>query len=140
MKKCEEIQEILIEEFYDEKLDTYINKHVENCPECMEFKNKLYFASQKLDILDIENLNMPTNLFNIINAGENIKTKKKRKFEIFIFIFAAFSILIPFVVLGLYFEMRILLYIQIFLYLNMPLVLIPLIITIKIREVERCIK
>jgi predicted anti-sigma-YlaC factor YlaD len=140
MKICEEIQEILIDEFYDKELDTYINKHIENCTECMEFKNKLYAASKKLDILKVENLSMPSDLFNIINAAEKIKMEKKKKFEIFSFVFASFSILIPFVSLGLYFEMRILLYIQIFLYLNMPLVLIPLIINRRMREVERCIK
>jgi predicted anti-sigma-YlaC factor YlaD len=149
MKKCDEIQEILIDKFYDEKLDseislpqwaeaaTSINKHIENCPECMEFKNKLYSASQKLDILEMENLTMPADLFNIINEAENIKVEKKKKFEICTFVAASISILIPFIGLGLYFGLRTLLYMQIILYLNMPLVLIPLITNRKMREVKR---
>ena len=137
MKKCDEIQKILIDEFYDKKLETYINEHIENCSECMEFRNKLYAASQKLDILEMENIAMPADLFNIINAAENIKVEKKKKFEICFFVLASFGILIPFVGLGLYFGMRILLYMQLILYFNIPLVLIPLIINRKVREAVR---
>ncbi|MDF2672687.1 MAG: hypothetical protein K0R09_952 [Clostridiales bacterium] len=148
MKKCDEIQKLLIDEFYDKEVNaklpvtqwaaaTNINEHIENCPECLEFRNKLYAASKKLDILESDNLSMPNDLFNIINIAEKIKVEKKKNFEIFSFVFAALSILIPFVGLGLYFGIRILLYMQIFVYFNMPLVLIPLIINRKMKEVER---
>lgn len=137
MKKCDEIQKMLMDEFYDKKFDSDINEHFENCSECMEFRNKLFAASQKLDLLEDENLPVPRDLFNIINTADNIKDAKRKKFEIFSFVFAALCILIPYVVLGIYFEMRILLYIQIFIYFNLPLIIIPLIANRKMKEVER---
>lgn len=152
MKKCDEIQEMLIDEYYGKELDselklpqweavnTIINEHIESCPECREFKNKLYAVSQKLDILEMDNFNVPADFFNIINTAENIKGEKKKRFEIFSFVAASISILIPFVGLGLYFGLRTLLYMHIILYFNMPLILIPLITNRKMREVGRCIK
>lgn len=149
MNKCDEIQKLLIDEFYIKELDTkpssslcevktrIINEHIENCSDCMEYRSKLYATAEKLNILEAEDLSTPNDLFNIINTAENIKVEKKNRLEIFSFVFAALCILIPFVGLGLYFGVRILLFIQIFVYFNFPLVLIPLIINRKIKGVER---
>lgn len=135
MKKCDEIQEKLIDEFYDKDIEPNALEHIESCRECMEFRNKLSAISQKLDILDVENLSIPSNLYNVINKAENIKEVKRKRFESLIFIGVSFSILIPYLVLGFHFEIKILLYLQLIAYFTMPLALIPLIINKKVKEV-----
>lgn len=136
MKKCHEIQKLLMDDFYNEKLDTDISSHIENCSECLKFRNELLEASRKLDILENEHISIPGDMFNIIGLADTIKERKRNRFEIFFFIFAALGILIPSSLLGIYFGMRIVLYSQIALYLNLPLIIIPLIINKKMKEGE----
>lgn len=135
MKNCNEVQKLIIDGLYDSELDADIRAHIEGCPECMEFNNKLLAASQRLTILETDDLSMPDDLFNIINTAQSIKAKRKGKLETYIFIAAALGILIPFTLLGIYLGLRFILYLQIFVYLNIPLVLIPLIINRRVKEV-----
>lgn len=137
MKKCDEIQNMLIDGFYDRKPDVEINEHIENCPECRQFRNNLIAASEKLDFLEFEDLPIPGDLFNIIGAAEEIKESKVKRVEVFYFVLAALGIILPVAGAGIYFGIRILLYIQIILYINLPLIIIPLITNRKMKGAER---
>lgn len=137
MKKCDEIQSMLMDEFYDRKLDVEINEHIEGCEECMNFRKSLYAASEKLNLLELENMPLPGDLFNIIGAAEDIKESKAKKAEIFCFLLAALGIILPVAGAGVYFGIRILLYMQIILYVNLPLIIIPLIVNKKMKGAER---
>jgi predicted anti-sigma-YlaC factor YlaD len=137
MKKCDEVREILIDEFYDEKLKDDIREHIKNCPECLEFMKKLHSVSEKLDILNLDEIPVPSNMFDIIDDAQNIKDTRKKRFEIPLFVLSSLCILLPFAGLGLYIGMKFLIYLELILYINLPLILIPLIKNKLMKGAER---
>lgn len=137
MKKCDEVRDKLIDEYYDEKLNDDIKEHITNCPECFEFMNKLYSVSEKLEVLNMDEIPAPSNMFDIIDRAQNIRDTRKKRFEIPLFIISSLCILLPFAGLGLYIGMKFLIYLELILYINLPLILIPVIKSKIMKGVER---
>lgn len=137
MKKCDEIQGMLIDEFYEEKQNNDILEHIKNCPECTEFKNKLHSISEEFDILDMDEIPVLSNMFKIIDAAQDIRDTRRKRFEIPLFIAASLCILLPFIGLGIYIGVKFLIYLELILYINLPLILIPLIKNKIMKGAER---
>ncbi|NNG67235.1 zf-HC2 domain-containing protein [Caldanaerobacter subterraneus] len=127
-KKCKEIQNKIIDMHYgeiDENIE--IISHIENCNDCNRFKEKLELALDYMKILDtqVDTSVLEIDITKIIEKAYQIENKRKEKFELLIFIAASIVFLISSVLFITNLDIRIYFYLQIFLYLNLPLILIP---------------
>jgi len=125
-RECKKIQDKIIDIHYNELSDnTEVISHIENCSDCYTFKKNLKLTLNYMDTLDIDMSDLQVNIAEIIEKAEQIRNKRKDRLELLIFITTSIIFLISSVLFMANLDVRLLLYTQIFLYFNLPLILIP---------------
>lgn len=125
-RECKKIQDKIIDIHYNELSDnTEVISHIENCSDCYTFKKNLKLTLNYMDTLDIDMSDLQVNIAEIIEKAEQIRNKRKDRLELLIFVTTSIIFLISSVLFIANIDIRLLLYTQIFLYLNLPLILIP---------------
>ncbi|SHE92805.1 hypothetical protein SAMN02745195_01465 [Thermoanaerobacter uzonensis DSM 18761] len=127
-RECKKIQDKIIDIHYNELTDnTEVISHIENCSDCYTFKKNLKLTLSYMDTLEvkIDMSDLQVNIAEIIEKAEQIRNKRKDRLELLIFITTSIIFLISSVLFMANLDVRFLLYTQIFLYFNLPLILIP---------------
>jgi len=125
MKKSNlDIEASIIDSYYNELPEKDTNLGFSN--DSINLYDKLNAVSEKLDCLSDIDFDLDINILSIIQNAENIKTKKKNKFETLSFVLTALLILSLFSFLGMLLGFKVLIYILAFISTLMPFVLIPL--------------
>ncbi|WP_019908083.1 zf-HC2 domain-containing protein [Thermoanaerobacter indiensis] len=125
-RECKKIQDKIIDIHYNELSDNAeVISHIENCSDCYTFKKNLKLTLNYMDTLDIDMSDLQVNIAEIIEKAEQIRNKRKDRLELLIFITTSIIFLISSVLFMANLDVRLLLYTQIFLYFNLPLILIP---------------
>lgn len=126
MKNSDLIKDILIDKYYKENLNDKA-LDIEDAKDCSIFNEKL---NRSIDMMSINEkiTDFDVDISRIIDMAEGIKRKRKNKFETIVFILSSIIILLSFngglILLG----EKFLLYFQIFIFFNMPLIIFPIII------------
>jgi len=125
MKKSNlDIEASIIDSYYNELPEKDTNLGFSS--DSINLYDKLNAVSEKLDCLSDIDFDLDINILSIIQNAENIKTKKKNKFETLSFVLTALLILSLFSFLGMLLGFKVLIYILAFISTLMPFVLIPL--------------
>ena len=133
MKKDKlDIKASIIDSYYNEISEKDTNPTFNN--ESNEIRNKLNAMSDKFDCINELDFDLDVNILNIIQNAEDIKAKKKNKFETLYFLLIAFLILSSLLFIGIASGFKVLIYGEIFIGALMPFALIPLAQIYKKRE------
>jgi hypothetical protein len=125
MKKEDAVKNIIIDEFFGEETDNSIE--LDNSSDIMEFKNKLDSAMTYMSSADINNIETVFDIQNIIDLAETAKQKKKQKKDIAVFTLIGLIMQFLMVIAAFKFGSKTIFYFQIFLWTNIPLLIIPFI-------------
>ncbi|HHW57100.1 MAG TPA: YxlC family protein [Clostridia bacterium] len=129
-RECSQIQNKIIDMYYNEFTNdsTKPNSHIENCSVCSAFRKKLELSLNYMDSLDtIPDIpDLQVNIAELIEKANELKNKRKNKLELFLFITTSLIFSLSSILFVANLDIKLLVYIQIFLYFNLPLVLIPL--------------
>jgi len=119
-----DIETTLIDSYYNELSEKAINLDLNI--DSININDKLNAVSEKLDSLNNIDFDLDVNILSIIQSAENIKLKKKNKFETLSFVLTELLILSLFSLLGILSGFKILIYILAFTSILLPFILIPL--------------
>lgn len=125
MRDFKDHEKLLVDKFYGESPDTP-DDNTSVSHEYIKFNKKLESFSTKLSILDDDAPDFVIDTLSIIEQAEEIKMKKKSKYEIVLFILISTIILSIYAALGIIIGPKILLASQAALLGVMPWILIPL--------------
>jgi hypothetical protein len=93
-KCCEEYEDILIDIYYSElEISIGIKAHLENCSNCREFLNEMEGLRADLNHLEMD-LSVDYSLIrNAFVFADEKAAKKRKSFDLFIFLSIAFGIM-----------------------------------------------
>ncbi|AEM79447.1 hypothetical protein [Thermoanaerobacter wiegelii] len=129
-RECSQIKNKIIDMYYNEFTDdnATLNSHIQNCSACSTFRKKLELSLNYMDTLDtISDIReLQINITELIERANELKNKRKNKLELLLFITTSLIFSLSSILFVVNLDIKLLVYIQIFLYFNLPLVLIPL--------------
>ena len=134
MKNSNNIKNSLIDEFYNEAMET-LGENLKQSDEYIEFKSVLTSTSEKIAVLNEDIFDFDIDTLSIVEQGQYIKVSNKTKKEFLLFILSSFIILSLYAIAIFKMGFKVLVISQILIVILAPWIIIP-VLSLKRRGSE----
>lgn len=126
MKNNDELYDGVIEEYYNEldELPEKIQKEIS--AEKTDLVEKLTLSLDKMNILNNDISDFPLDIMEIINAGEEIKKKKRALSDFLLFISTSLLLISSVVFITIFINQNFFIYFELLTFVFIPIIIIPM--------------